>query len=174
MLIKASALTVAAFAPYGQVLAASGAAAERQPYAANMDNRRPAARANMTFMKLAPTSGPRVRVTALERHVYSNQLFVPLGGCRHLVAVCPSNEAGEPLLERLEVFVAEGSQAINYNPNVWHAPRMPLSAPGEFVMFRWDEDNELDTEMRTLEVAIDVELPDAESTTRTDPPPDAI
>jgi ureidoglycolate hydrolase len=54
--------------------------------------------------------------------------------------------------------LAGGGQAVNYDANVWHAPRTALSAPGEFVMFRWDDGTELDTETLALEQAIVVDL----------------
>lgn len=157
MTIRPRPLTAEAFARYGQVLQGSGAATERKPYASRMHNGRPQARPNMTYMRIAP-EGRSVRITALERHPHSNQTFVPLNGTRQLVAVCPSTPDGQPRLAELEVFVAQGSQAINYDANVWHAPRMALNAPGEFVMFRWDDGTPLDTELLVLAVPIDVDL----------------
>ena len=99
-------------------------------------------------------------VRAVERHPFSNQTFVPLNGTRHLVAVCPSAVDGSPVVARLEVFVASGSQAVNYDANVWHAPRTALSSPGEFVMFRWDDGGTLDTETIPLWAPVAVELPE--------------
>jgi ureidoglycolate lyase len=157
--IAAMPLTAAAFAPFGQVLEGSGAASERKPYASHMHNGRTQAKPNMTYMRVLPVTAA-VRIEALERHVHSNQTFVPLNGTRHLVAVCPSSPSGEPMLDRLQVFVAHGGQAVNYDANVWHAPRTALSLPGEFVMFRWDDGSDLDTEMRPLDRPIAVELPD--------------
>jgi ureidoglycolate hydrolase len=58
------------------------------------------------------------------------------------------------------VFVASGSQAVNYDANVWHAPRTALSSPGEFVMFRWDDGGALDTETIPLGAPVAVELPE--------------
>jgi ureidoglycolate lyase len=157
MIVKPEPLTPEAFAPFGQVLQGSGAPTERKAFASRMQNGRPHARPNMTYMKVAPETGT-VRIAALERHPYSNQTFVPLNGTRQLIAVCPSTQGGAPDIAGLKVFVAEGSQAINYDANVWHAPRTALCAPGEFVMFRWDDGSELDTEMIELDAAIGVEL----------------
>lgn len=160
MTIEPRPLTAEAFAPFGQVLEGSGAATERKPFASRMHNGRPAAKPNMTYMRIAP-EGRTVRITALERHPHSNQTFVPLNGTRQLVAVCPSSPDGRPLVGELRVFVAHGAQAINYDANVWHAPRMALNAPGEFVMFRWDDGSALDTEWLELDVPIDVDLTSA-------------
>ena len=156
--IAAKPLTAEAFAPYGQVLQGTGPVTERKEFASRMQNGRPHAKPNMTYMKvLAATGGVLVRV--VERHPFSNQTFVPINGTRHLVAVCPSAPDGSPVLARLEVFVASGSQAVNYDANVWHAPRTALSPPGEFVMFRWDDGGALDTESLTLPTPVAVELP---------------
>jgi len=158
MRLKPVPLTREAFAPFGQVLQASGAPTERQPFAARMVNGRGDARPNLTYMRIEPESDA-IRIKVLERHVHSNQTFVPLNGTRQLVVVCPSAPDGWPLIGALQAFVAEGSQAINYDANVWHAPRMALCAPGEFVMFRWDDGGPLDTELFELEQAIEIEAP---------------
>ncbi len=160
MTVRAQPLTAQAFAPFGQVLAGTGAATERRPFAARMHNGRAGARPNMTYMKVAPQ--PAVAsITELERHPHSNQAFVPLKGTRALIAVCPSGTEGQPLLAQLQVFVADGGQGVNYDANVWHAPRTALCEPGEFVMFRWDDGSVADTEVLKLEqplaVAMEVE-----------------
>ena len=126
--IAARPLTAEAFAPYGQVLQGTGPVTERKEFASRMHNGRPHAKPNMTYMKVLPSTG-RVLVRAVERHPFSNQTFVPLNGTQHLVAVCPSAPDGTPEVARLQVFVASGSQAVNYDANVWHAPRTALSMP---------------------------------------------
>jgi ureidoglycolate lyase len=158
MRIKANRLTAEAFAPYGQVLQGTGAAPERKPFAAQMINGLADAKPNLTFMKLTPATASIVRIDALERHVHSNQSFIPLNGTRHLVAVCPADVRGRPIVAELRAFVAEGSQAINYDADVWHAPRQPLSAPGEFVMFRWENGSALDTEWARLDVPVEIDV----------------
>ena len=122
--IAARPLTAEAFAAYGQVLQGTGPVTERKEFASRMQNGRPHAKPNMTYMKVLPSTG-RVLVRAVERHPFSNQTFVPLNGTQHLVAVCPSAPDGTPEVARLQVFVASGSQAVNYDANVWHAPPAP-------------------------------------------------
>jgi ureidoglycolate lyase len=157
MIIKAVPLTAEAFAPFGQLLAGRGEGPERHEFAAEMQNLRPGARPNLTFMRVSVV-GPAIPIGALERHPFSNQAFMPLSGTRHLVVVSPSTAEGEPDLRRIEAFEAGGAQAINYNANVWHAPRTAIGAPGELVMFRWDDGSENDTELRALETPFTVEL----------------
>lgn len=149
--IVAEPLTAQAFAPFGQVIAGTGDGAERRPFLARMHNGRAQAQPNLTWMRIAPQPLP-VTVTALERHPHSNQTFVPMSGTRQLVVVCPSNADGEPALSRARAFVASGGQGVNYDANVWHAPRVALCAPGEFAMFRWDDGGGEDTQLVELQV----------------------
>jgi ureidoglycolate lyase len=149
--LVAEPLTAQAFAPFGQVIAGTGDGAERRPFLARMHNGRGQAQPNLTWMRIAPQPLP-VTVAALERHPHSNQSFVPMNGTRQLVVVCPSGAGGEPLLPQARAFVASGSQGVNYDANVWHAPRVALCAPGEFAMFRWDDGGGEDTELIALQV----------------------
>jgi len=157
MMIQAKPLSPEAFAPFSQVLTGKGRGEERHAFAARMENLRPDAKPNMTFMSVLPAAAP-IRIERLERHSYSNEAFTPLNGTRHLVAVCPSGENGKPDLSGLIAFEADGSQAVNYNAGIWHAPRTAISPPGEFIMFRWDDGSDLDTEIWPLESHIEVNL----------------
>ena len=157
MTIKAIPLTPEAFEAFGQVLMGSGEGPQRDEFAARMDNLRDDAKANMTFMRVPVDTAP-LQVSALERHSCSNQTFVPLNGTHSLVAVCPSTDDGDPDLSGLIVFVATGAQGVNYNADVWHAPRCALCAPGEFVMLRHDNGSEVDTELRQLDTPVPVDL----------------
>ena len=102
--------------------------------------------------------GPEIPSAPPERPPFPTRPYTPLSGTRHLVVVCRPTAEGEPDLRGIGAFEASGSQAINYNANVWHAPRTAIGAPGEFVMFRWDDGSEDDTELRVLETPITVEL----------------
>ena len=156
MKLELELLTPEAFAPYGQVLMGNGHVPEREAWAAQVDNLRPDARANITYMSLEPVHFP-VQVTELERHPFSHQIFVPLNGTRHLVLVCPSYDDGSPDLSRCLAFEATGGQSVNYNADIWHAPRTVLHESGSFIMLRWDNDTTADTELLTLDVPLVVE-----------------
>ena len=160
MKINATKLTPEAFTGFGQVLMGPGGGPERYEFAARIENLRENARANTSFMRVAPAIKP-IQVTQLERHAYSNQTFVPMNGTYHLVAVCPSDAAGHPVVEKIAVFVAGPSQAVNYNAGCWHAPRTVIKGAGEFVMFRWDDGSDLDTELVTLDAPVTIQI-DAE------------
>jgi ureidoglycolate lyase len=150
-------LTREAFAPFGQVLMAAGDDVPRQEFAATLKNYRPQATLNMAFL-LSKPSNPPWQIDALERHPYSSQGFVPVQGTRYLVAVCPSSAAGDPELDRLVIFVADGDQAVTYHANVWHAPHTVLDGPGKFIMLRWDVGNAEDTELRPVHPPLAIDL----------------
>lgn len=138
-------LTREAFAPYGQVLMAVGDDTQRQEFAASLKNHRPQATLNMAFLLSKPSSSPWC-IHTLERHPYSAQSFVPVQGTRYLAAVCPTTADGTPDLNGLTAFVAKGTQAVNYHPNVWHVPHRVLGGAGMFIMLRWDCGDAEDTE----------------------------
>lgn len=155
MMIKAIPLTPAAFEPFGQVLMGRGMGPERHAFAAVMDNRRGRAEPNMTYMRVETVDLPAV-VDSLERHLFSNQTFIPLNGTRQLVVVCPSMPDAMPDVSRVTAFLATGSQAVNYNAGVWHAPRTAVSGPGEFIMFRWDDGSEDDTQLLKIDSPVQI------------------
>jgi ureidoglycolate lyase len=150
-------LTREAFAPFGHVLMAIGDESQRREFAAPLKNYRVQATLNMAYLLSRPEERPW-SLTALERHPYSSQSFVPVQGTRYLVAVCSSSEAGEPVLDRLELFIADGDQAVTYSPDVWHAPHRVLDGPGKFIMLRWDVGNADDTELFPLDPPIALSL----------------
>ncbi|KAI5479265.1 allantoicase [Pseudohyphozyma bogoriensis] len=74
-------------------------------------------------------------VKVLERHEFSSQAFVPMGGGggRYLVLVALADAAGKPDLSTLRAFMAAHSQGISYHPNVYHHPIIALDAPTDFA-----------------------------------------
>jgi ureidoglycolate lyase len=149
MLIKAKPLNPELFAPFGQVLMGSGEIPERIPFAAKVENYRSNANLNITYLHVNSVELP-LKIEALERHFYSNQIFVPLNGTRHLIVVCPKTKDDEPNLLKLEAFTAESYQAVNYYAGTWHAPRTSIGGSGEFIMMRWDDATNEDEEFFAL------------------------
>ena len=137
-------LTAEAFAPFGQVIQTHVAAIGWRARGAALENRRPAAVPHLAVTRLAPTALP-VRATALERHPFSSQTFVPTDLSRYLVAVCPSGPDREPIVERLLAFVADVTLGVNYAPGTWHHPMAILDRSGEYVVLRWDDGSPADT-----------------------------
>ena len=63
-----------------------------------------------------------LEVTALERHPYTNQAFIPLGkqkGSHYLVVVAKNAEDGSPDLRSVRAFLADAQQGIMYGTAVW-------------------------------------------------------
>lgn len=88
--------------------------------------------------QLSATDGTGKRqwnVEVLERHEFSSQAFVPMGGTpaqdgegQYLVLVALPGSDGQPDLSTLRAFTATHQQGISYRPNVWHAPLISLGA----------------------------------------------
>ncbi len=134
-----------AVAPYGLVIALGPRGrAPATRYAADVANKRPQARLNVSISQQLPTTLP-LQVKAMENHPHSAQTFVPTKMERYLVLVCPDNGEGKPDVKRLKAFVADGTQGINYHPNTWHHPFTVLDGPAECVVLRYDMDDDEDT-----------------------------
>lgn len=70
--------------------------------------------------KLGGPSNAKFEVNVLERHEYSSQSFLPLGGGsdRYLIIVALPGQDGKPDLDTLRAFIASSSQGFTYSPNV--------------------------------------------------------
>ncbi len=155
-------LAPATFASFGQVIAASGpgrdtnlGTAVRFDWAAALENTRAAARPNVAVFRAMPQSLP-FRVTLLERHPHSTQVFSPLRAARWLVLVAPDAADGGPDAAALRAFVATAGQAINFARGVWHHPVIVLDEPAELLMLAWEDGGPGDCEEQPLAEAIEV------------------
>ncbi|GAA5955056.1 hypothetical protein JCM8115_005608 [Rhodotorula mucilaginosa] len=91
---------------------------------------------NSKQLSAADGTGKRQwNVEVLERHEFSSQAFVPMGGTsaqggegQYLVLVALPGSDGQPDLSTLRAFTATHQQGISYRPNVWHAPLISLGA----------------------------------------------
>jgi len=88
---------------------------------------------------------------AMERHEHTEQLFVPMGPARFVVAACRPGADGEPDLATLQGFLAEGPTGICYDRGVWHLPITILDRPTTFLMMMMATgDPAIDTSWATL------------------------
>lgn len=85
-----------------------------------------------------------LRLTTLERHPFSSQVFVAINVPRFLVVVAPADAGGLPDADRAHAFVGVAGQGVNYRPGVWHAPITALDQPGDFMMLMWERGTEED------------------------------
>lgn len=151
--IPVLALTHEAFAPYGQVIQAYGdhAAAPRGTKITPANGGTASKFHKLALLRSSyhdgagATSGlsvyrcqpvavenGRVKLSVLERHPYTNQAFVPMGGggfegdeairepgTRYLVVVALNGVDDGPDLGTVRAFVASGGQGVVYETGVW-------------------------------------------------------
>lgn len=154
-------LAPAVFAPFGDVpTAAAGAGrtvnlgtAQRLDHVARLDGTRAHARPNLALFRCAPVALP-FRVTMLERHPHSSQLFLALSGGPWLVCVAPSDSEGEPVVEALRAFRAGRGQGVNLARGVWHHPVLALERPAELAMLAWEDGGPDDADARVLDAPL--------------------
>jgi ureidoglycolate lyase len=134
--LLAQPLTAAAFAPFGDVLEATGdfrlindGMCQRHHDRAQLDFG-PAGRAGISVFSATPRALP-YQFTLLERHPEGSQAFMPMSQHPFLVIVAldASGTPGTP-----QAFVTNGAQGINLHRGTWHGVLTPLHAPGLFAV----------------------------------------
>lgn len=136
-IIRAHPLTQAAFAPFGDVLEASGTPDKiiNQGLCGRFHDRAqldfgPEGRAGLSIFKAEPRALP-YRLEMVERHPDGSQAFLPMSEHPFLVIVAP-NEGGTPGMP--QAFLTDGAQGINLHRGTWHGVLTPLHAPGLFAV----------------------------------------
>lgn len=132
-------LTREAFAPFGDVIQAEGAARHYTINGGNTERFHDLAavepgvdgRAIVSLFRGQPRALP-FRVEMMERHPLASQAFMPLSGRPYLVVVAPPGAA--PTAADLRVFLASAEQGVNYAPGVWHHPLLALDAVCDFLV----------------------------------------
>jgi ureidoglycolate lyase len=135
--IAARPLTAAAFAPFGDVLEAAGAAdklinqglCERFHDRARLDFG-PGGRAGVSIFRAQPRSLP-YRLDMVERHPDGSQAFLPLSADPFLVIVA---EGTGDVPGPVHAFLTAPGQGINLHRGTWHGVLTPLHAPGLFAV----------------------------------------
>jgi ureidoglycolate lyase len=129
-------LTITAFAPYGDVLDATGTP-DRMINAglcARFHDRARIdiadGRAGLSVFDAVARSLPYA-FDLVERHPLGSQAFVPMTQAPFLVIVAP-DEHGTPGTPR--AFLTNGAQGINLHRGTWHGVLTPLQAPGLFAV----------------------------------------
>jgi ureidoglycolate lyase len=135
--LAAEPLTAAAFAPFGDVIEATGESypindgmCDRFHDRARMEFTGDGGRAGISIGYGRPYPLP-YRFTLVERHPLGSQAFVPMTGDPFLVIVAP-DEAGRPGKPR--AFMTNGSQGVNYLRGIWHGVLTPLGKPAAFLI----------------------------------------
>ena len=147
-------LTAAAFAPYGQVLAAP-AETGRHYWGPQIENRRPQAGLDFSLSTI-PASDLPLKLRLFERHAFSAQVFMPLDVARYLVTVCPDTGQGRPDTARAVSFVAPAGLGVMYAAGTWHHPMVALERAGRFAVVMWACGDADDEELVPLDHEIEV------------------
>jgi ureidoglycolate lyase len=131
-------LTAEAFAPFGEVIEASGRAetlainygsTTRFNDLAKVDTADEGGHPIVSIFRGQPLDPPLLKI--FERHPLGSQAFAPLQGRPYLVAVAP---AGVFDPAAVQVFRAAASQGVNYAKGTWHHFLLPLEAQSDFLV----------------------------------------
>ncbi|KAG0246734.1 ureidoglycolate hydrolase [Mortierella sp. GBAus27b] len=97
------------------------------------------ATANVAIFKCyKPVTVQQFEIKLLERHSYSSQMFLPMGGDGNGSYVLVTAENGpddKPVLSTLQAYRCNSTLGINYKPNVWHHPMIVIEKPVQFMTF---------------------------------------
>ncbi len=159
--LTAQPLTANAFAPYGDVIEAGGDANQiginygntvRYHDLASLQLTEDGGKAGLSIFRSTPLALP-ITVKVMEYHPKSSQAFIPLSGRPYLMVVAP---AGDFDAAKMQVFVASGSQGVNYHAGTWHHFSLALEAVSDFLVVDRiaDDDNCVEYHLRTAEQAV--------------------
>jgi ureidoglycolate lyase len=137
--LRATALTSASFAPFGDVIEIEGRVSRlinagtcrRFDDIAQIDVTQGGGKPLLSIFEADPRTLP-LRIRVLERHPLSSQAFFPLERRPFLVIVA-ADGAG-PIVERIRVFLSSGSQGVNYRCNTWHHALVALHQVSRFLV----------------------------------------
>jgi ureidoglycolate lyase len=136
MILQTEPLTPAAFAPFGDVLEATGdfrlinaGLCRRHHDRARIDVGDDA-RPGISIFRAEPRALP-YEFSLVERHPEGSQAFLPMTEHPFLVIVA-SDETGRPGQPR--AFLSTGAQGVNLHRGTWHGVLTPLHAPGLFAV----------------------------------------
>ena len=132
MRIKPEPLTATAFAPFGDVLDATGdfrlinnGLCQRHHDRAQIDTGD--ARTGISIFQAQPRALP-YSFDLIERHPDGSQAFIPMTQHPFLVIVAESPD------HKPRAFLTNGAQGINLHRGTWHGVLTPLHDPGLFAV----------------------------------------
>ncbi len=132
-------LTSEAFSAFGDVIEASDDSnsfaindgfTQRYHDLAKVDVNDKQGHAIVSIFRSTPLVQP-IAIKMMERHPHGSQAFIPMGENPYLVVVAP---AGEFKLNRIEVFIANSNQGVNYHKGTWHHFCLALNSISDFLV----------------------------------------
>lgn len=139
MMMQAKPLTQEAFAAFGDVIEVSdnnehfainqGYTARHHKLAA-VETIGDGAQGIISIFRSTPLALP-IKIGMMERHPQGSQAFMPLSDNPYLVVVAPK---GELDLRKIEVFLAQSHQGVNYHTGTWHHFCLALNEVSDFLV----------------------------------------
>lgn len=162
--LAAQPLTAEAFAPFGEVIGAApggaainGGTARRHEAVAALDLVREEGRAALAVYAAQARPFPFDAVE-LERHLLSDQVFLPLGAAQRCVLlVAPAGSP--PLAADCRAFLSDGTQGVRLRAGTWHHALLALQDGPWAVLERRARDGTPDCEVRRLDAPLRLVLP---------------
>jgi ureidoglycolate lyase len=138
-------LTREAFAPYGELISERGGV--------ELDLDGGAASVVAQTVEARPLS-----FDFLGRHQRTEQVFVPLGGARSIIAVAASDADHDQLpdAQKMAAFLVDGSCAFKLHRGTWHTSAFPLERRATFIVLDREGTLEEDYDLRDLKTALGV------------------
>lgn len=139
LLIEPQPLTAESFAPFGDVIEVSDEAnhfaindgfTERYHDLAEVDTQQNGGRTGMSIFRSTPLERP-IAIKMMERHPLASQAFMPLGQAPYLVVVAPKGDFDS---QKLQVFIAQSHQGVNYHRGTWHHYCLALNQVSDFLV----------------------------------------
>lgn len=132
-------LSAEAFVPFGDVIETQAASETRIINEGNTIRFHDLADLTLThsdgkplinIFRTTPLAMP-LRLSIMERHPLSSQAFIPLSAKPYLVVVAPAGKLDET---KIKVFLASGTQGVNYHPGTWHHYSLALESSSDFLV----------------------------------------
>ena len=150
-------LTAAAFAPYGDVVAAPPVPGERAFHTDALTPDRPDTRVSLHVNHVLPSTLPFI-ATQMERHPATSQTFLPLDVSRYLVVVTDRAPDGGPDPAAVRGFWSPGTHGVTYRRDVWHHGMLALDRPAHFAVLMWRRGEEPDDVFADLAAPVELRL----------------
>ena len=84
----------------------------------------------INIFRSTPLAQP-IAIKMMERHPHGSQAFIPMGQNPYLVVVAP---AGDFDVNKLEIFIANSNQGVNYHKGTWHHFCLALGGESDFLV----------------------------------------
>lgn len=150
-------LTAAAFAPFGDVVAAPDVPGERAFHTDALTPDGEATRVSLHVNHVLPSELPLV-ATRMERHPATSQTFLPLDASRYLVVVAGRAGDGGPDPTSLKGFWSPGTRGVTYRRDVWHHGMVVLDRPARFAVLMWRRQGGTDDVFADLPAPVELRL----------------